>query len=92
MTQAIDSTNERLRSFVDRLVRLHEERKSLADDISDLLKEAAGTGFDKAALKAVVKRAMKDSAADEAEQHQLVEIYWTNYQGLVHAHVRERAA
>lgn len=35
-----------LRSFVDRIERLEEEKKGIADDIKDLYSEAKGQGFD----------------------------------------------
>lgn len=54
--------NTQLVSYRDRLVRLHEERKALADDIADVLQEAASNGFDKAALKTVVRISMEDPA------------------------------
>lgn len=47
-----------LRSFVERLTHVHEERDALGKDLSDILKEAEGQGFDKAAVKTCVKIAM----------------------------------
>lgn len=63
-----NSADERLKSIVDRLVRLHEERKALADDIADLLKEASGNGYDKAALKEVVKIVLEPAAKKAKRQ------------------------
>jgi uncharacterized protein (UPF0335 family) len=74
-----DNTTERLTSTIDRLVRLTEERAAISTDISEIYKDAEGNGYDKAALKAVVKRAIKDSAREEEELMELVDTYWTAY-------------
>ncbi|HNS45371.1 MAG TPA: DUF2312 domain-containing protein, partial [Alphaproteobacteria bacterium] len=37
---------KRLKSFLDRVERLEEEKKALADDIKDIYAEAKGIGFD----------------------------------------------
>ena len=37
---------DQLRSFVERIERLEEEKQSIADDIKDVYGEAKGTGFD----------------------------------------------
>ena len=73
------TTTEQLTSTIDRLVRLTKERADLSTDISEILKEAESSGYDKAALKTVVKRAIKDSASEEEELSQIVETYWTAY-------------
>ena len=44
-----------LRSFVERIERLHAERKALADDIADVFAEAKGNGYDVKVLREVVK-------------------------------------
>lgn len=65
-THSRDGINDtQLRSVAERLVRLHSERKSLADDIADVLKEAQSNGYDKPALKAVVKIMMEDESRRE---------------------------
>lgn len=63
-----------LRQFVERIERLHEERKAIADDIRDVLAEAASSGFDKKALKAVIAYRAKDRSEREAHD-QLVQVY-----------------
>lgn len=52
---------EYLPAFLERLVRLHEERQTLADDIRDIFAEAKSNGLDKAALKACVRISMEDT-------------------------------
>jgi len=65
---------DHLRSFVERVERLHEERKSIADDIRDIFVEARSHGFDVPALKAVIKlRAMDQNEREERET--LVDLY-----------------
>jgi len=74
-----DNTTERLTSTIDRLVRLTQERADISTDISEIYKQAESDGYDKAALKAVVKRAIKDSAKEDEELMELVDTYWTAY-------------
>ena len=65
---------ERLRSIVERIERLEEERKALADDIKDIKNEAKSAGFDKAAL-AVILRMRKKEPAEVEELESLVDLY-----------------
>ena len=64
----------RLRSFVERVERLHEEKRSLEQDISEVFKEAKGCGFDVKILKLVIRRRGRDRD-DLDEEETLVEIY-----------------
>lgn len=52
---------QQLRSFVERIERLEEEKKTLADDIRDIYAEAKNNGFDVKALRAVIKLRSQDS-------------------------------
>lgn len=63
-----------LRSIVQRVENLHEQRKSLADDISDIYAEAKGAAFDVKAIKAVVARRAKDPS-QLSEFEAIVETY-----------------
>ncbi|MGF7007182.1 DUF2312 domain-containing protein [Aminobacter sp. BE322] len=57
-----------LRSFVERIERLQEEKKSIADDIRDVKAEAKGVGFDISAINEMLKlRAMDKAERDERE-------------------------
>jgi uncharacterized protein (UPF0335 family) len=56
-----------LRSIVERIERLHEERKALSSDISDIYKEAKSAGFDDKVIKSLVRVRAKDPA--EVEEH-----------------------
>jgi len=68
------NTHDTIKSFVERIERLNEERKSLADDVSDIYKEAKSQGFDTKALKIVIQRRAKDPN-DLAELTAIVETY-----------------
>jgi uncharacterized protein (UPF0335 family) len=59
---------DQLRLFIERIERLEEERKGIADDISDVLKEAKADGFDKPTLKRILKlRKIEPHKLQEAE-------------------------
>ena len=63
-----------LRSFVDRIERLEEEKKGLADDIKDLYSEAKGQGFDVKVLRKIISL-RKKSKEDRQEEEELLELY-----------------
>jgi uncharacterized protein (UPF0335 family) len=73
-----------LRSLRDRIVRLEEEKKSIAEDIKDVYAEAKANGFDVKALRIVVKRAMEDASqkAQRCETEELAELYLANLGAL----------
>ena len=59
---------EQLRLFIERIERLEEEKKGIADDIKDVYAEAKSTGFDVKTMRAIVKlRKMEKHHRDEAE-------------------------
>jgi uncharacterized protein (UPF0335 family) len=59
---------DELRLLIERIERLEEERKALADDKSDVFQEAKSRGFDTAAMKRVIKlRKMEPQTRQEAE-------------------------
>ena len=63
-----------LRSFVDRIERLEEEKKGIADDIKDLYSEAKGQGFDVKVLRKIISL-RKKSKEDRQEEEELLELY-----------------
>jgi uncharacterized protein (UPF0335 family) len=65
---------EHLRSFVERIERLEEEKKALADDIREIYSEAKGTGFDTKVMRQVV-RLRKMESADRQEQEAMLDLY-----------------
>ncbi len=65
---------ERLRSLVDRIERLEEERKALGADIKDIYQEAKSAGFDVKALRQLIS-IRKQEAADVEELETWLDIY-----------------
>ena len=61
---------DHLKAFVERIERLEEEKKAIADDIRDVYAEAKGTGFDVKALRAIVQLRKQD--ADERKEHEAI--------------------
>ena len=61
---------DQLKAFVERIERLEEEKKALADDIRDVFLEAKGNGFDVKALRAIIR--MRKQDADERKEHEAI--------------------
>lgn len=59
---------ERLRSIVDRIVRLEEEKKGLSEDIKEIYAEAKSGGYSKKALRLYIKEEMEDADARESRE------------------------
>jgi uncharacterized protein (UPF0335 family) len=59
---------DELRLLIERIERLEEEKKAMADDIRDVYAEAKARGYDAKAMRAVVRlRKMETQARQEAE-------------------------
>jgi uncharacterized protein (UPF0335 family) len=65
---------EHLRSFIERIERLEEEKKALADDIREVYSEAKGGGFDAKVMRQVVKLRKMESA-DRQEHEAMLDLY-----------------
>lgn len=65
---------DRLRSLVERIERLEEEKAAIASDIRDIFAEAKGSGFDVKIIKAIIKM-RKMNNEDRDEQEYLLELY-----------------
>ena len=65
---------DQLKSIVERIERLEEEKKTISDDIRDVYAEAKGNGYDVKALRAVV-RLRKQDKDERAEQEAILETY-----------------
>jgi uncharacterized protein (UPF0335 family) len=65
---------DRLRSIVERVERLEEERKALASDIKDVLAEAKSAGFDVKVIRQII-RIRKQEPAEVEEQETLMDLY-----------------
>jgi len=65
---------DQLRLLIERIERLEEEKKGIADDIKDVYGEAKSTGFDTKTIRSIVRlRKMEKHARDEADA--LLETY-----------------
>lgn len=65
---------DQLRSIVERIERLEEEKQAIADDIKEVFAEAKGNGFDVKTLRTVV-RMRKIEAAERQEQEAMLDLY-----------------
>jgi len=65
---------DRLRSFIERIERLEEEKAGLTADIREVYAEAKGTGFDSKVMRQIVRLRKMDSA-DRQEQEALLDVY-----------------
>ncbi len=65
---------EQLKSFIDRIERLEEERAALSADIREVYSEAKGTGFDTKIMRQII-RLRKMDKADYQEQEALLDLY-----------------
>jgi uncharacterized protein (UPF0335 family) len=65
---------DHLKAFVERVERLEEEKKALADDVRDVYAEAKANGFDVKAMRSVV-RLRKLDVNERKEQEAILETY-----------------
>jgi len=65
---------DHLKAFVERVERLEEEKKAIADDVRDVYAEAKSNGFDVKALRTVVKLRKQD-VNERKEQEAILETY-----------------
>lgn len=74
MTDVGGVAGERLRSFIQRIERLEEEKKTISDDIREIFAEAKANGFDPKIMKQIIKLRKMDPA-DRQESEALLETY-----------------
>ena len=65
---------EQLRSFIERIERLEEEKRTLGEDIKEVFAEAKGNGFDTKIMRQIIKIRRMDKD-DLDEQETLLDIY-----------------
>ncbi|MEZ5758794.1 MAG: DUF2312 domain-containing protein [Emcibacteraceae bacterium] len=81
MVEAGGIAADALRSFIERIERLEEEKKALADDIKDIYAEAKSTGFDVKIMRQII-RLRKMDEGDRQEQEALLDLY-THALGMI---------
>lgn len=63
-----------LRSFIERIERLEEEKKTLSDDIKDVYAELKGNGFDAKAIRTII-RLRKKEEYERQEEEAMIQLY-----------------
>jgi uncharacterized protein (UPF0335 family) len=74
MAEAKVVARDQLRSIVERIERLEEERQALSDDIKEVYAEAKANGFDTKTLRTVI-RIRKQDTAERQEAEALLDLY-----------------
>lgn len=63
-----------LRAFIERIERLEEEKKTIADDIKEVFAEMKGTGFDTKAVRKIIRLRRQDQA-ERQEEEAILDLY-----------------
>ncbi|QND61462.1 DUF2312 domain-containing protein [Mesorhizobium huakuii] len=63
-----------LRALIERIERLDEEKKTIAEDIKEVFAEAKGTGFDTKAIRTILRLRKKDQA-ERQEEDAILDLY-----------------
>jgi uncharacterized protein (UPF0335 family) len=74
MSDAHGVARNQLRAFIERIERLEEEKKTIADDIKDVYGEAKGMGYDTKIMKMVISLRKKDEQ-ERTEQELILDTY-----------------
>lgn len=72
--QTTSVTRDQLRSIVERIERLEEEKKTISDDIKEVYGEAKANGFDVKTLRQIV-RIRKQDREERSEQEAMLDLY-----------------
>lgn len=65
---------DQLRTIVERIERLEEEKKAIADDVKEVYAEAKANGYDTKTLRKVVTL-RKVESAERQEQEAMLDLY-----------------
>ncbi|MEI6283366.1 MAG: DUF2312 domain-containing protein [Alphaproteobacteria bacterium] len=71
-TNSVDAGH--LRAFLERIERLEEEKRAIADDIKEVYAEAKGTGYDVKIMRKIISIRRMD-AEKRREEEEILEIY-----------------
>ncbi|WP_183896991.1 DUF2312 domain-containing protein [Rhizobium skierniewicense] len=63
-----------LRSIIERVERLEEEKSAISDDIKDVMGEAKGRGYDTKAIRTIIRLRKKD-ANERIEEESILQTY-----------------
>jgi len=63
-----------LRAFIERVERLEEEKKTIADDIKEVFAKMKGSGFDTKAVRTLIRLRKKDQA-ERQEEEAILDLY-----------------
>ncbi|WEX89212.1 DUF2312 domain-containing protein [Sinorhizobium garamanticum] len=74
MADAHGVARDQLRAFIERIERLEEEKKTIADDIKDVYGEAKAMGFDAKILRKVISIRKQDHD-ERMEQEAILDTY-----------------
>ena len=74
MTDVAGVAVEQLRSFIERVERLEEEKRGLSGDIKEVYAEAKGSGFEPKIMRQIIKLRRMDKA-DADEEESLLDLY-----------------
>ena len=74
MAEVGSVAGDRLRTIIERIERLEDEKKALSDDIREVYSEAKGAGFDIKIIRQIV-RLRKMDASDRSEMEQVLDVY-----------------
>lgn len=67
-------SGKQLKSIIERIERLEEDKKGISDDIREIYAEAKGNGFDAKAIRQIIK-IRKQSETERSEQEAILEVY-----------------
>jgi len=65
-----------LRAFIERIEKLEEEKRAIADDIKDVYGEAKGTGFDPKIMRKIISLRRQDKSKRQ-EEEEILDLYMT---------------
>ncbi|AEV39265.1 hypothetical protein PSE_4763 [Pseudovibrio sp. FO-BEG1] len=74
MSDAGGVAADQLRAFIERIERLEEEKKVIADDIKDVYAEAKGNGFDVKVMRKIVSL-RKRKPHEREEEEAILDLY-----------------
>ena len=75
------TAQQKLRSVIDRIERLEEDKAAVANDLKEVYAEAKGEGFDTKILRKVI-RLRKQDTAKRQEEEALIDLYISAIGGL----------